>query len=74
VSGHQPAVKIAVLALVLAAAGCATTKAWQREALASPVMAVEPTDPLDTLHGHLLSVREGAVGALGGGGGGCGCN
>jgi hypothetical protein len=61
------------LALFLAS-GCATTKAWQRELLAKPVMVLDTSDPLDTLHDHLLSVREGAVGALGGGGGGCGCN
>jgi hypothetical protein len=64
----------ALLLLLLLATGCATTRPWQRELLAKPVMEVEATDPLDTLHGHLLSVREGAVGAMGGGGGGCGCN
>jgi hypothetical protein len=66
-------VKIATV-LLIAVSGCATTKPWQREDLAKPVMAVETGDPLDTLHEHLLGVREGAVGAMGGGGGGCGCN
>jgi hypothetical protein len=60
--------------LAVSATGCSTTKPWQREYLAAPVMSPETTDPLDRLHDHLLGVREGAVGGMGGGGGGCGCN
>jgi hypothetical protein len=64
-------VKFAFIAI---AAGCATTKPWQREILAKPVMSVETSDPLDTLHAHVRDVREGSTGGLDGGGGGCGCN
>lgn len=60
--------------LVALLAGCATTKPWQREQLAKPVMAPDPDPDRDALRHHLLGVREGAVGGLGGGGGGCGCN
>jgi hypothetical protein len=68
-----------VLALLLVASalvlgsGCATTRAWQREDLARPEMALDGDDS-DGLRAHVLSTREGAVGGGGGGGGGCGCN
>jgi hypothetical protein len=70
-----PSVRL-VLALLLAsllASGCVTTRAWQREDLARPEMAVDGDDA-DGLRAHVLSTREGAVGGGGGGGGGCGCN
>jgi uncharacterized protein DUF4266 len=63
-----------ILLLIPALNACATTKAWQREDLAKPVMDISSDDPHDTLHAHLLGVREGAVGGFGGGGGGCGCH
>jgi Domain of unknown function (DUF4266) len=62
------------LLLVVVASGCATTKVWEHGDLARSVMDVRGDDGLDTLHEHLLGIREGAVGGLGGGGGGCGCN
>ena len=64
---------VLVLLLALAASGCATTRAWQREDLARPEMAIDG-DAADGLRTHVLSTREGAVGGGGGGGGGCGCN
>lgn len=54
--------------------GCATTRPWEREVLAKPVMSPDCNKRRDTLRGHYLSTREGAVGGFGGGGGGCGCN
>jgi len=63
-----------ILLVALAAAGCATTKPWQREQLAKPVMAPDSDPDREALRHHMLGVREGAVGGLGGGGGGCGCN
>lgn len=54
--------------------GCATTQAWEREALAKPCMAPDSAPFRQALKYHYLSTREGAVGGLGGGGGGCGCN
>ena len=63
-----------ITTLAVSATGCSTTRPWQREHLANPVMRPDTGDPLDRLHDHLLGVREGAVGGMGGGGGGCGCN
>jgi hypothetical protein len=64
---------VAFVALAVSFAGCATTRAWKREDLARPEMAVDGDDA-DGLRAHVLSTREGAVGGGGGGGGGCGCN
>jgi hypothetical protein len=60
--------------VALGLAGCATTQPWEREALAAPTMAPDRDPERQGLRHHYLSVREGAVGGLGGGGGGCGCN
>jgi hypothetical protein len=65
----------ALLAGLLVVTGCATTKPWEREDLARPVMNPEDKDPEQAaLYQHFLGTREGAVGGFGGGGGGCGCN
>jgi hypothetical protein len=63
-----------LVALLTIGIGCATTRPWQREDLAKPAMSVDAADPHDTLRAHVLGIREGSVGGLGGGGGGCGCN
>ena len=60
--------------LAIAASACSTTKAYQRETLARPVMAPDGDPDREALRFHVLSTREGAVGGFGGGGGGCGCN
>jgi hypothetical protein len=68
---------LAALAAALSAAvaaGCSTTRPYQREHLARPEMAPDPDPDQAALHHHLLGTREGAVGGFGGGGGGCGCN
>jgi hypothetical protein len=64
---------VASVAILASLGGCATTRAWQREDLARPEMAIDGDDA-DGLRAHVLSTREGAVGGGGGGGGGCGCN
>lgn len=58
----------------LAAGGCASVEAWERERLALAPMAAEDMDC--HLFEHNVEVyREGAVGANGGkSGGGCGCS
>ncbi|MGD8859142.1 MAG: DUF4266 domain-containing protein [Myxococcales bacterium] len=61
-------------ACALAACGCATTRPWEREVLAKPVMSPDGKPGRAALRQHYLSTREGAVGGFGGGGGGCGCN
>lgn len=63
-----------IVVALLACGGCATTKPWQREQLAKPVMAPDQDADREALRRHLLGVREGTTGGFGGGGGGCGCN
>jgi hypothetical protein len=67
-----------VLAMVLlvsfGVAGCATTQPWERETLSREVMSMDGDPDSVALRHHVLSVREGTPGGLGGGGGGCGCN
>jgi hypothetical protein len=53
---------------------CATTKAWEREDLARPAMAVDGDTEAEGLRTHVYDTREGAAGGRGEGGGGCGCN
>jgi hypothetical protein len=66
--------RLALIPLLAALAGCATTKPWQREYLAHPVMTTDPDPDENALREHVHGTREGAVGGFGGGGGGCGCN
>ena len=71
----RAAVLLAAMAVAAGALpGCATTRPWEREDLARPVMAPDPDGERDALRRHFLTTREGAGGALGSGGGGCGCN
>ena len=62
------------IGLCCALAGCVTTRAWEREDLANPVMQLDPLPGHAALRAHLLGVQEGAIGGFGSGGGGCGCN
>jgi hypothetical protein len=62
------------LGLVALLGGCATTKPWQRETLAEPVMSPDGDPDREALRAHMLGTREGALGGFGRGGGGCGCN
>ncbi len=71
---HTGVRKLLIMGVLLSAASCVTTKPWHRETLSKPVMAPDGDEDRAALRGHLISVREGAVGASGGGGGGCGCN
>ena len=70
----SPSILAFSVLFLLAASACHRTKAWQRETLAKPEMAVDDDSDRKGLEQHVLSVREGAVGGFGGGGGGCGCN
>ena len=68
---------IAIAAVCLAAsllAGCVTTRPWQRERLADPMMSPDGDGDRESLRNHMLGTREGAPGGFGRGGGGCGCN
>ena len=65
---------LSLLLLAITVGGCSTTKAYQREKLADPVMSPDGEEDRETLRLHMLGTREGAVGGFGHGGGGCGCN
>ena len=62
------------LLAVLAFAGCARVKPYQREIHGARVMQAEPSPTEEKLEGHVEEYREGSIGGTGVGGGGCGCN
>jgi len=67
---------LAIAALALAAAGCATVgvKPWERDLLAREVM-LPAHGALDrALDDHIYFSKEASSGGHGFGGGGCGCN
>lgn len=49
-------------------------KPYERQALADPIMALDPNPVSSAYIDHVYEAREGARGALGSSGGGCGCN
>ena len=51
-------------------AGCRTTRPWQRENLARPVMAPDAEPDREPLHHHICCTGESAPGRFGAGGGG----
>jgi hypothetical protein len=64
----------ALLALLLALAGCAPVHPWERARLVAPVM-VWPADPLEAgFDEHAITSREGLSGASAAGGASCGCD
>jgi hypothetical protein len=63
-----------VVALGLAAAGCATVRAEDKEFHAQPGMTFGSGGEVDAQEQHVFSNREGSFGAQGVSGGGCGCN
>lgn len=70
--------RLAAVAGVLTLAACSAPEPWvkpyEREAMASPLMALS-RDPLsDGYLNHVYETREGSRGATGAAGGGCGCN
>jgi hypothetical protein len=67
------------IAATLVTAGCSSfgyqaVMPYQREALASPLMALSRDPISDRYLQHVFETREGARGATGISGGGCGCN
>ena len=71
------ALRLSLLVVVLATAGCATfdpPKPWEKGDLAKPQMRFD-ANPLTTRDTqHVYESKEGASGGYGIGGGGCGCN
>lgn len=69
---------LALTAAVMTLSACGNIEPWvkpyERQALADPIMALDP-NPISTAYTHhVFEAREGARGALGSAGGGCGCN
>ena len=67
-------IALLLAAALCGAAGCATTRAWDRATLARPEMSADGDGDRDALRQHMQGTREGAAGGQGSGGGGCGCN
>ena len=70
----RSALRLALLALLAAAAGCATVKPYEREYLSRPSMDLQREATEAKFYSHVLDAREGATGGVGTAGGGCGCN
>ena len=65
---------ILFLSALILLTGCTPVKAWEKNILAQPHMALDP-DPLEAkFRAHLYESKEGSSGGYGIGGGGCGCN
>ena len=66
------------LAVAFGLSACGNLEPWvkpcERQALADPIMVMNPHPVSSAYMDHVYEAREGARGALGGGGGGCGCN
>jgi hypothetical protein len=73
--GRQAA---ATLLVGVALTGCGNIEPWvkpyERQALADPIMSLDPHPVSTSYMHHVFEAREGARGALGSAGGGCGCN
>jgi Domain of unknown function (DUF4266) len=65
---------LAACALLLAGCSLQAPRAWEKDLLARPAMAME-SDPLERRFlQHIYTSKENASGGDGVGGGGCGCN
>ena len=67
-------ISIALLLSLLAGAGCARVRPWQREDLARRTMVADQEPGEARFDEHARSSREGAEVGSGQAGGGCGCN
>jgi hypothetical protein len=66
--------RVAGLLALIALAGCATVKPWEREHLARSAMIADQARGEARFQQHARGAREGADGGTGDAGGGCGCN
>lgn len=64
------------LTVVLVLAGCSLSppRAWEKDLLARPGMAIDTGHLGRRFDDHIYTSRENASGGTGVGGGGCGCN
>jgi hypothetical protein len=66
-------VLLAAAGVCILLAGCATTQAYEREALADVIMERQNPFSKQTLEQKFFTTREGSIGGSAGIGGGCGC-
>jgi len=66
--------RLALAALLLAAAGCAPVAPYQRAYLARPDMALDASPGMARAMERTYTAKEAANGGASVGGGGCGCN
>ena len=64
---------LALPAVGLALAGCASVKAYEKEHLSDPIMVSERETREELREQKWLEAREGSMGGVGGAGGGCAC-
>ena len=64
---------LSLLVMVLSACSLGV-KPWQRDLLAKPQMALDPSPVLSAYDEHIYFSKEASNGGRGFGGGGCGCN
>jgi hypothetical protein len=64
---------IAALLLLPSVTGCASVRAYQKEALADPIMVSDAEAREELRELKWLEAREGSTGGVGGAGGGCAC-
>ncbi len=62
-----------LLALVIAAGGCAGARPYEREYLADPIMDFAAEGDEEAKELKWLEAREASTGGAGGAGGGCAC-
>jgi len=70
---RQGITRSALLGTILALAGCAAVKPFEREKLSDPIMNPASHFGKQTLEQKFFSTREGSIGGGTGIGGGCGC-
>ena len=66
--------RLLVALALIATAGCAGVKPWERGPLTDYIMRPDRDALADGLYEHVYFTREAAAGGRGVGGGGCGCN
>jgi len=65
---------LVLIVLVAGLGACASVKPWQRDLLAKPQMAPDPSPVQTAFDEHVYFSKEASSGGRGFGGGGCGCN
>jgi hypothetical protein len=65
---------LALVTTLVALAGCATVRPYEREHLTDRIMSFDAEAAEAARALHWMEAREGSTGGTGGAGGGCACN